>query len=88
MVLVSTSNKNFQLKLKLALSAPVLALAPCFLFYASTAAADESWQNLKHVTHESHYTVVDRKFSCITGHIVKTNDHKLTLKLPNRTYAA
>src|SRR5215471_1335381 len=30
MVLVSTSNKNFQLKLELALSAPVLALAPCF----------------------------------------------------------
>ena len=82
MILVLTSNKNFQLKLKLALSAPVLALAPCFLFYASTAAADDSWQNLKHVTHESYYTVVDRKFSCITGHIVKTNDHELTLKLP------
>ena len=84
MVLVSTSKKNFQLKL--ALSAPVLALAPCFLFYASTAAADDSWQNLKHVTHERYYTVVDRKSNCITGHIVKTNDHELTLKLPNGTY--
>ena len=85
MVLVSTSKKNFQLKL--ALSAPVLALAPCFLFYASTAAADDSWQNLKHVTYERYYTVVDRKSNCITGHIVKTNDHELTLKLPDRTYA-
>ena len=85
MVLVSTSKKNIQLKL--ALSAPVLALAPCFLFYASTAAADDSWQNLKHVTHERYYTVVDRKSNCTTGHIVKTNDHELTLKLPNRTYA-
>jgi hypothetical protein len=88
MVLVSTSKKNFQLKLKLALSAPVLALAPCFLFHASTAAADDSWQNLKHVTHERYYTVVDRKSSCLTGHIVKTNDHQLTLKLPKGTYAA
>ena len=85
MVLVSTSKKNFQLKL--ALSAPVLALAPCFLFYASTAAADDSWQNLKHVTYERYYTVVDRKSNCTTGHIVKTNDHELTLKLPDRTYA-
>jgi hypothetical protein len=85
MVLVSTSKKNFQLKL--ALSASVLALAPCFLFYASTAAADDSWQNLKHVTHERYYTVVDRKSNCTTGHIVKTNDHELTLKLLNRTYA-
>jgi hypothetical protein len=85
MVLVSTSKKNFQLKV--ALSAPVLALAPCLLFYASTAAADDSWQNLKHVTHERYYTVVDRKSNCTTGHIVKTNDHELTLKLPNRTYA-
>ena len=85
MVLASTSKKNFQLKL--ALSAPVLALAPCFLFYASTAAADDSWQNLKHITHERYYTVVDRKSNCITGHIVKTNDHELTLKLSNRTYA-
>jgi hypothetical protein len=84
-VLASTSKKNFQLKL--ALSAPVLALAPCFLFYASTAAADDSWQNLKQVTHERYYTVVDRKSNCITGHIVKTNDHELTLKLPNRTTA-
>lgn len=73
--------------MKLALSAPVLALAPCFLFYASTAAADDSWQNLKRVTHERYYTVVDRKSNCTTGHIVKTNDHELTLKLPNRTYA-
>jgi hypothetical protein len=85
MVLSSTSKKNLQLKL--ALSAPVLALAPCFLFYASTAAADDSWQNLKHITHERYYTVVDRKSNCITGHIVKTNDHELTLKLSNRTYA-
>lgn len=85
MVLVSTSKKNFQLKL--ALSAPVLALAPCLSFYASTAAADDSWQNLKHVTHERYYTVVDRKSNCTTGHIVKTNDYELTLKLPNRTYA-
>jgi len=85
MVLASTSKKNFQLKL--ALSAPVLALAPCFLFYASTAAADDSWQNLKHVTRERYYTVVDRKSNCITGHIVKTNDRELTLKLPNRAYA-
>ena len=85
MVLASTSKKNLQLKL--ALSAPVLALAPCFLFYASTAAADDSWQNLKHITHERYYTVVDRKSNCITGHIVKTNDHELTLKLSNRTYA-
>lgn len=84
MVLVSTSKKNFHMKL--ALSAPVLALAPCFLFYASTAAADDSWQNLKRVTHERYYTVVDRKSNCTTGHIVKTNDHELTLKLPNRTY--
>lgn len=87
MVPVSTSKKDFQLKLKLALSAPVFALAPCLLFYASTAAADDSWQNLKHVTHERYYTVVDRKCNCTTGHIVKTNDHELTLKLPNRTYA-
>ena len=79
-----TSKKNSQLKL--ALSAPVLALAPCFSFYASTAAGD-SWQNLKHVTHERYYTVVDRKSNCITGHIVKTNDNELTLRLPNRTYA-
>src|SRR5499427_9158363 len=85
MVLASTSKRNLQLKL--ALSAPVLALAPCFLFYASTAAADDSWQNLKHITHERYYTVVDRKSNCITGHIVKTNDHELTLKLSNRTYA-
>jgi len=85
MVLASTSKKNLQLKL--ALSATVLALAPCFLFYASTAAADDSWQNLKHITHERYYTVVDRKSNCITGHIVKTNDHELTLKLSNRTYA-
>jgi preprotein translocase subunit YajC len=85
MVLSSTSKKNLQLKL--ALSAPVLALAPCVLFYASTAAADDSWQNLKHITHERYYTVVDRKSNCITGHIVKTNDHELTLKLSNRTYA-
>ena len=88
MVLVSTSKKNLRLKLKLALSAPVLALAPCFLFHASTAAADDSWQNLKHVTHERYYTVVDRQFSCLTGYIVKTNDHQLTLKLPKGTYAA
>jgi len=85
MVLASTSKKNFHQKL--ALSAPVLALAPCFLFYASTAAADDSWQTLKHVTHERYYTVVDRKSNCTTGHIVKTNDHELTLKLPDRTYA-
>ena len=85
MVLASHSKKNLQLKL--ALSAPVLALAPCFLFYASTAAADDSWQNLKHITYERYYTVVDRKSNCITGHIVKTNDHELTLKLSNRTYA-
>ena len=85
MVLALTSKKNFHQKL--GLSAPVLALAACFLFYASTAAADDSWQNLKHVTHERYYTVVDRKSDCITGHIVKTNDHELTLKLPDRTYA-
>src|SRR5215472_13291700 len=85
MVLASTSKRDFQLKL--ALSAPVLALAPCFLFQASTAAADDSWQNLKHVTHERYYTVVDRKSNCTTGHIVKTNDQELTLALPNRAYA-
>jgi hypothetical protein len=85
MVLALTSKKNFHQKL--GLSAPALALAPCFLFYASTAAADDSWQTLKHVTHERYYTVVDRKSNCTTGHIVKTNDHELTLKLPDRTYA-
>ena len=54
-------------------------------FCASAAAADDSWQNLRHITHERYYTVVDRKSHCITGHIVKANDHELTLELPNRT---
>lgn len=65
-----------------------LFLTVCFLivsFCASATAAYDSWQNLKHVTHERYYTVVDRKSNCITGHIVKANDHEFTLKLPNRT---
>jgi hypothetical protein len=67
-----------------------LFLTACYLivsFCASAAAADDSWQNLKHVTHERYYTVVDRKSNCITGHIVKANNHEFTLKLPNRTSA-
>jgi hypothetical protein len=67
-----------------------LLLTACYLivsFCASAAAADDSWQNLKHVTHERYYTVVDRKSNCITGHIVKANDHEFTLKLPNGTSA-
>jgi hypothetical protein len=85
MVLASASKTSFCLKW--ALLAPVLALALCFLSCASTAAADDSWQNLKHVTLERYYTVVDRKSNCTTGHIVKTNDHELTLELADRTYA-
>ena len=67
-----------------------LFLTACYLvvsFCASLAAADDSWQNLKHVTQERYYTVVDRRSNCITGHIVKANDHEFTLKLPNRTSA-
>jgi hypothetical protein len=67
-----------------------LFLTTCYLivsFCVSAAAADDSWQNLKHVTQERYYTVVDRKSNCITGHIVKANDHEFTLKLPNRTSA-
>src|SRR6201998_4444232 len=67
-----------------------LFLTACYLivsFCASVAAADDSWKNLKHVTQERYYTVVDRRSNCITGHIVKANDHEFTLKLPNRTSA-
>lgn len=67
-----------------------LSLTACYLivsFCASAAAADDSWQNLKHVTHERYYTAVDRKSNCTTGHIVKANDHEFTLKLANRTSA-
>lgn len=65
-------------------------LTACYLIvslYASAATADDSWQNLKHVTHYRYYTVVDRKSNCVTGHIVKANDHEFTLKLPNQTSA-
>jgi hypothetical protein len=60
-----------------------------FIFspFASAATTDDSWQNLTHVTNERYYTVVDRKSNCITGHIVKANDHEFTLKLPNRASA-
>jgi len=67
-----------------------LFLTACYSivsFCASAAAADDSWQNLKHVTPERYYTVVDRKSNCITGHMIKANDHEFTLKLPNRTSA-
>ena len=67
-----------------------LFLTACYLtvsFCASAAGADESWNNLKHVTPERYYTVVDRKSNCITGHIVKADDHEFTLKLPNQTSA-
>ena len=67
-----------------------LFLTACYLtvsFCASAAGADDSWNNLKHVTPERYYTVVDRKSNCITGHIVKADDHGFTLKLPNQTSA-
>jgi hypothetical protein len=67
-----------------------LFLTACYLvvsFCASVAAADDSWQNLKHVTQERYYTAVDRRSNCITGHIVMANDHEFTLKLPSRTSA-
>ena len=67
-----------------------LFLTACYLtvsFCASAAGADDSWNNLKHVTPERYYTVVDRKSKCITGHIVKADDHEFTLKLPNQTSA-
>ena len=67
-----------------------LFLTACYLtvsFCASAAGADDSWNNLKHVTAERYYTVVDRKSNCITGHIVKADDHEFTLKLPNQTSA-
>jgi len=67
-----------------------LFLTACYLtvlFCTAAAGADDSWNNLKHVTPERYYTVVDRKSNCITGHIVKADDHEFTLKLPNQTSA-
>src|SRR5215467_15492147 len=67
-----------------------VVLPACYLvalFSASAAGADNSWQNLKHVTRERYYTVVDRKSNCVTGHLIKVDDHEFTLKLPNRTSA-
>ena len=67
-----------------------LLLTACYLtvsFCASAAGADDSWNNLKHVTPERYYTVVDRKSNCVTGHIVKADDHEFTLKPPNQTSA-
>jgi len=64
-------------------------IASCFFAspYASGATQDDSWQNLKHVTRERYYTVLDRKSNCVTGHIVAANDREITLKLPDATTA-
>jgi len=65
-------------------------LRVCYLFvsiYASGTTQDDSWQNLRHITHERYYTVLDRKSNCVTGHIAGATDHVITLKLTDGTSA-
>jgi hypothetical protein len=67
-----------------------VCLTICCLFvsiYASGATQDDSWQNLRHITRERYYTVLDRKSDCVTGHITTANDYVVTLKLPDGTSA-
>jgi hypothetical protein len=67
-----------------------LFLTACCLsvsLYAFGAMQYDSWQNLKRVTSERYYTVLDRKSHCVTGHIVTANDREITLKLPDATLA-
>jgi hypothetical protein len=64
-------------------------IASCLFasLYAFGAIQDDSWQNLKHVTRERYYTVLDRKSNCVTGDIVKASDREISLKLPDATTA-
>jgi preprotein translocase subunit YajC len=62
----------------------------CYLFlsiYAPAATQDDSWQNLRHLTRERYYTILDRKSNCVTGHIAAATDHVITLELTDGTSA-
>ena len=63
----------------------VLTCQFIFSLVASGATTDDSWRNLRHVTRERFYTVVDRKSNCTTGHILTANDREVTLKLLDAT---
>jgi hypothetical protein len=44
------------------------------------ALLDDSWENLKHITHRRSYHVVDRDAKCEKGTITQVTDQSLTLK--------
>lgn len=54
---------------------------------ASGETQDDSWQNLRQITRERYYTVLDRKANCVTGHIAGATDRGITLKLTDGTSA-
>jgi hypothetical protein len=65
----------------------VLVCQLILALHAAGATTDDSWGNLRLVTRERYYTVMDRKSNCVTGQIVTANDRAVTLKLPDATNA-
>jgi hypothetical protein len=60
---------------------PVLAV---FLFACTglaAAEADDSWLNLKRVTHDRAYTVVFRDFHCLEGHLLSVSEDSALLRI-------
>jgi hypothetical protein len=66
-----------------------LLMACCLLLsiYAPVATQDDSWQNLRHLTRERYYTILDRKSNCVSGHIAAATDQVITLELTDGTSA-
>lgn len=61
--------------LLMGLSAPIFAQDNL-----QSAPRDDSWDNLKHITHRRSYLVVDRQLNCVYGRISAVTDRSLKLK--------